>query len=62
MSLLGQLVKGVLAGGGWTAGKAGAEAVIDSVKEKLKNKKKQPSEEEALENIEVPADQDEEQG
>lgn len=63
MSLIGKLLQGVVAGGGWTAGKAGAEAVIDKLKNKVnENQEKQPekTEEEVLDEIEVAPDKDDE--
>lgn len=62
MSLFGDLVKGVLAGSGWTAGKAVADTAIDKVKQKFGEKpEEQPekSEEEALEDLEVPPEEEE---
>ena len=64
MSLVGQLLKGILSGGGWTAGKAGAEALIGTIKEKVSDSRNkaetEQTEEDALDDIEVAPDKDEE--
>ena len=65
MSLIGQLLKSVIAGGGWTAGKAGAEVLVDRVKTKMsenqKAKASEKSEEEVLDEIELAPDKDDEE-
>lgn len=64
MSLVGQLFKGIISGGGWTAGKAGADALIGVIKEKVSDSREkagsEQSEEDALDDIEVAPENEEE--
>jgi len=64
MSLFSQLIKGVLSGAGWTAGKKLADDGIDMLREKIKEqkekkeKKEDGNEEDALNNIEIKEEDD----
>ncbi len=52
MSLIGHLLKGIASGGGWTAGKALADASVAKIKDKFQSREKETEEEEKEENLE----------
>lgn len=63
--MLKQLLKGIMAGGGWTFGKAVADGVTDFAKKKIKERQEKKEQEDEDENddidgIEIPEDEDKE--
>lgn len=64
MSLIGQLLKGIMSGAGWTAGKKLADDGIDKLREKYKERHDENKEQkstgsgDALDKIEVGPDED----
>lgn len=65
MSLIGQLLKGILSGAGWTAGKKLADDGIEMIQEKYKEhqskKEKGDTGEDALEKMGIPEEEEEEE-
>jgi hypothetical protein len=60
MSLIGQLLKGLAGGAGWTAGKKIADDVIDNIRQKIKERKEEndDDDDDALSKIEVKSEED----